>query len=61
MSDSDPRTPLSPDELEQRQTADGEFEPEDPFADVPDRPLSADEIEQRQVAYDPDDDEERPA
>ena len=38
---------LSPDELEQRQNADGTYD-QDPDEDL-DRPLTPDEIEQRQI------------
>lgn len=53
---TDPDAPLTPDELEQRQLADGTFEPSDPIDEVPDRPLTADELEQRQVVEDDEDD-----
>ncbi len=51
-------TPLTPDEIEQRQSAAPDDEVEE--TDVPDRPLDPDEVEQRQeVGWDEDD--ERPA
>lgn len=52
---------LSPDELEQRQRADGSYE-EDATADEDlDQPLTPDEIEQRQIVEADEDDEPRDA
>jgi hypothetical protein len=50
---------LTPDELEQRQRADGTFEEDTPLEDLPDRPLTPDEIEQRQVVEGDDEDDRR--
>jgi hypothetical protein len=50
---------LTPDELEQRQRADGTFDDDPVLEDLPDRPLTPDEIEQRQVVEGDDEDEPR--
>jgi hypothetical protein len=50
---------LTPDELEQRQRADGTFEEDPALEDVPDHPLTPDEIEQRQVVEDDDEGDRR--
>lgn len=55
-TDPDATAPLTADELEQRQRADGTFEPPGPIDEVPDRPLTPDEVEQRQIVEDDEDD-----
>jgi hypothetical protein len=59
-SSSDPSIPLTPDELEQRQRADGTFESDSAFDEEVDEPLTPDMIEQRQV-IEADDEEEHPS